>query len=406
MNSETQCQTDNEFIFRPRGFGRFPSAMFLSLWLCAWAVGEAVALFVLGHGIWALMTGAPVFGSDEPVRVAPLLGFGVFLLVWLTIWTVGGVMAMQELARLVWAKDRLVLTRHDLLRVRRRGPFTSTRWLTRNHVRKVFLHPSNTALMIQINANLIELTDLGTPAERAEAVCQLRTVMELRDEDTTEETTALPEDWQEAAGAHGERLLVPNTQIRRKQAIFFLIVTAVVWSVLLLLARESMAEPYLWVLTLMLTVLAAWLSSQTLWMFRGRKEWRIEHGSLLQQRRFADKVTELFQVRALELTESYDSDGDSWYHLNAIEVSASPLNLSKKTPQKIKITHSIHDPTEARCLGRWLSQQAVIPFHDRVPTKTDKQADFIRMKQELAASGEVGRFFVRLLDRFKRTKVA
>lgn len=393
-----------EFIFRPRGFGRFPSALFLFLWLCAWAVGEAFALFILGHGIWAWMTGAPLFGSDETVRVAPLLGFGTFLLVWLTIWTIGGVMAMQELARLMWAKDRLVLTRDTLLRKRQRGPVTSTRCLARNDVRRVFLHPSNTALMIQIHANLIELTDLGTPAERSEAVSQLRTAMELRDEATTEEAAALPEDWQEAAGARGERLLVPNLQIRRKQGIFFLIVTLVVWSVLLLLARESMAEPSLWVLTFVLTVLAAWLARQTLWMFRGRKEWRIDRGSLLQQRRFADKVTELFHVRALELTESFDSDGDAWYHLNAIEISASSLNLVKKTPERIKITHAIHDPTEARCLGRWLSQQSAVPFHDRVPARSGKQADFTRLREELSTSGDVGRFVVRLLDRFKRTK--
>lgn len=402
MDSESQYHAESEFVFRPRGFGRFPEALFLFLWLCGWAVGEAVALFVLGQGIWALMTGGPVFGSDEPARVAPLLGAGAFLLVWLTIWTIGGVMAIRELLRSLWAQDRLVLTPHDLLRVRRRGPCTSTRELVRTEVRRVFVHPANTALMVQLNANLIELTDLGTPAERSEAGCRLRAAMGLRDEDASAEPVALPEDWQEATGSRGERLLVPNLQTRRKQAVIVAIITGVVWTALLLLARESLAEPNLWVLTLMLTVLGAWLARQTLWMFRGRKEWRIEKGGLHQQRRYADEVTELFQARALELTESHDSDNDSWYHLNATEISPSPLNLARKTPGKIKITHSIHDPTESRCLGRWLAQQAAIPFHDRVPTKADKQAEITRLKEQVAASGKFGRFAVGLFDRNKR----
>ena len=40
-----------EFIFRPRGAGRFGNAAFLMLWLCFWAVGEALALFFIGEGI-------------------------------------------------------------------------------------------------------------------------------------------------------------------------------------------------------------------------------------------------------------------------------------------------------------------------------------------------------------------
>lgn len=172
-----------------------------------------------------------------------------------------------------------------------------------------------------------------------------------------------------------------------------------VWSGLVLLARERLGEPNLWGVTLLLTVLAAWLSRQTLWMFRGRKEWWIGSGVLVHQRRFADEVTELCRARALELTESRDSDNDAWYHLNAIALSPSPLTRADKAPARIRIAHSIHDPTEPRCLGRWLSQQAAIPFHDRVPTEADKLADVTRLKEQLASSGKFGGFVVRLLDR-------
>jgi hypothetical protein len=312
-----------------------------------------------------------------PRRWAPEHSFGLA-----AIWTVGGVMAIQELLRLVWAEDRLVLDRDALWRVRRRGPFTSTRALARNEIRRVFVQPANTALMVQLSSNLMELTDLGTPAERAEAGRRLCAAMELPDEGTSAEPAALPEDWQEAAGARGERLLVPNLQTRRQQAVAVAIVTGVVWTGLVLLARESLSEPNLWVVTLMLTVLGAWLARQTLWMFRGRKEWRIERGRLVHQRRFADEVTELCQARALELTESRDSDNDAWYHLHAIELSPSlPSRVPARRPRKSGLrTRSMTRPSHAAWAGGCRSRP-VFRFTTACPPKpTNRPAPFLRTR--------------------------
>lgn len=397
MSSEIQYQAASEFIFRPRGAGRFGSAVFLCLWLCFWAVGEALALLFLGNGILALLMGRPAAGADEPLRLAPALGAGAFLLVWLSIWTVGGVMAIQELFRLVWAEDRLALDRNEIQRVRRRGPFISTHTLARKDIRRVFVQPANTTLMVQIKSNLMELTDLGTPAERTEAARQLCTAMELSVEGASGEPAALPDDWQEVAGPRGERLLVPNLKTRRQQAMVVAIITGVVWTGLVLLACESLREPNLWVVTLMLTVLGAWLARQTLWLFRDRKEWRIERGKLVHQRRCAGTVTELCEARALELTESRDSDNDAWYHLHAINLVPAHFTHAGKTPDKIRITHSIHDPTESRCLGRWLSEQTGILFQDRIPTEAEKQAEIARLLEQIAGAGKFGRLVGRLV---------
>ncbi|HAE37112.1 MAG TPA: hypothetical protein DCG57_00555 [Candidatus Riflebacteria bacterium] len=404
MESVTNYNAANDFIFRPRGYGRFSGAAFLALWLCMWAAGEAFALFLLGHGLWSVLTGSPTFGSGETIRIAPALGVGTFLLVWLTMWTSGGVMAFQELLRLLWAEDRLVLGRDTLSCLRQRGPFKSTRHLNRNEIRRVFVQSANTALIVQQGANLIELTDLGTPAERSEAAQRLRAAMALPDEGMSAELAALPDDWQTANGRSGERLLVPNLKTRRKQAVVVASFTSLVWGALLLLMREATRAPNLWVVTLMLTPLAIWLARQALWMFRGRNEWRIESGRLVYQRRLNDVVTEICQAKALELAESRDSDNDPWYYLNAIELSPTPLARADKTPEKIKITHSIHDPTEPRCLGHWLSQQAAIPFHDRVPGEKDKQAEISGLVEQLASSGRFGRFVGRLLNRGKHDK--
>lgn len=399
MASEIQCRPADEFIFRPCGCGRFLSAIFLSIWLCGWFAGESFAVFILGHGIWSLLTGSPAIGSGEPARMAPALAVGAFLLVWLTLWTFGGIMSIRELLSLLWAEDRLVLDRNDLVRIHRLGPFTSIRCLARNDIRRVYVQSANTALMVQLNANLIELTSLGTPAERIEAGQRLCTAIGLPDEGASTELAALPEGWQEASGLRGERLLIPDLQIRRKQAIVVAIITGVVWASLILLAREAASKPTLWVVTLMLTAPAVWLARQTLWMIRGRKEWRIGNGKLIHQLRFADEVTELGEARALELTESRDSDGDLFYHLNAVELSSPACARSGKTPKQLQITYSPRDATEPRCLGRWLSQQAGIPLHDRVPTEADKQAEIARQMKQLASSGRLGRFIVRLIDR-------
>jgi hypothetical protein len=67
----------------------------------------------------------------------------------------------------VWAEDRLALDPDALWGVRRRGPFTSTCALARNEIRRVFIHPPNTALMLQTSADVNELTDADKQAELA-----------------------------------------------------------------------------------------------------------------------------------------------------------------------------------------------------------------------------------------------
>ena len=105
---------------RPRGGGRLFTAAFLSVWLCGWAVGEAIVLTVLVRGARALLvaaqeTPAPPHGGA--------LAMGIFLLVWLTFWTIGGLSALRELLRCFAAEDRLELGSGELLCLRRLGPF-------------------------------------------------------------------------------------------------------------------------------------------------------------------------------------------------------------------------------------------------------------------------------------------
>jgi hypothetical protein len=391
--------------FRPHGAGRFVGAAFLSVWLCGWAGGEALALFVIGYGICWLVTGRPAFGSDQPLPLGPAVAVGCFLLVWLAFWTLGGIMAIRELLRSVWAEDRLVLDREGLVRAHRLGPFVSTRRLPRSEIRRVFVQESGGrpwSMMAQLGVGVIELTDLGTPEERATAARQLRAALGLTEESQSTAPAALPEDWQEIIGPRGEMLLVPNLQTRRKQALVVSVIAVVVSTAALLLAAESLRQPNLWVLAAMIGVAAVWLGRQAHWLHRRRKEWRIEPGKLVLQRRSGADVTELISAHALELTESSDSDGDRWYELRAIELAPPPYNLRGrigKDRERLRIDRAIHDPTEPRGLGLWLSQRASVPFHDRVPDDAARRAELLRLREQLARSGKFGRFVVRLLDR-------
>jgi len=67
----------------------WPFAIFLGVWLCGWAVGEALALGTLSLHFLGLSIG-PQFTNNTPI---------VFLLLWTLGWTVGGLFVLDAL---VW----------------------------------------------------------------------------------------------------------------------------------------------------------------------------------------------------------------------------------------------------------------------------------------------------------------
>jgi hypothetical protein len=107
---------------KPRGAGRFFASGFLIFWLCGWAAGEVLALWVLVRGAISLITGEALGSEGGPVAPGPAIAVGVFMVVWLTLWTIGGICAIRELLKMLWAEDR-ISTASGLLSVSRRlGP--------------------------------------------------------------------------------------------------------------------------------------------------------------------------------------------------------------------------------------------------------------------------------------------
>ncbi len=397
-------QPDNlDLRFRPRGAGRFVGAGFLLVWLCGWAAGELFALAMLFGGLIALVTGQPPLGGKEPLQLGPALAVGAFLLVWVSFWTFGGIMAMRELLRMLWAEDHLVLSPGNLSLTRRLGPFSKTRQLAPADIQRVYLQLPSSVLVAQIGADSVELTNLGTLAERTEAAGQLRAALSLPADVENAGATALPKGWEEVFTPRGETVLTSDLKTRHKQALIVTGIALVAWAGLFLLLWESLRAPNLWGLTAMAAALVVWLSWGSYRLHRTRKEWRLERGRLTLQRRTGWQVIELAEARGLELIETHDSDGDRTYELRALETADAAFRRGKPA-RHFTIHRVIHDPTEPRGLGRWLAQRAEIPLDDQIPTDSAREAEWRQLRDWLANSGKLGRIAARFLDSTKNRR--
>jgi hypothetical protein len=398
-----------ELVFRPRGAGRFVQVAFLSIWLVAWAVGETFALFLLGHGIWALWTGSPAMGQEEPLGWGIALAVGSFLIVWLSLWTLGGVMAMQEWLRLVWARHRLRVSAGGIELTRQLGPWITTRRLARGDIRRIYVTPYRAVLTAETANGVVELTDLGRPEQMRAAESFLRAALQLREDDAVAIPSVPPAGWQEIVLPRGQRALVQDLKTRHIQALLLSGVAAVVSLVAWMVLRESLRDPDLLAVAAMLCVAAAWLVWKAIGLHRGRKEWRLEAGKLVLQRRFGSRVTAVLgEATALELIERVDTDDDRWYQLEAVGQqfpakrrrgrSAGKPETARKEA-RFTLTQTLSDPTEPRHLGLWLSQRIGVSFTDRVSDAQDRAAEIAELRQTLSSSGRFGRFLDRLLSR-------
>lgn len=392
-----------ELRFRPTGSGRWFAAGFLSFWLLGWAAGEVFALSVLLGGVHAWISGRHLPG--QPESQAAQLAIAAFLLVWLSGWTVGGVLALREWLGCFWAEDRLRLTRTDLECCRQLGPWRRQRRFPRAALRSVSLawrRPGQARpLMAQLVDREVELTALGTPREREQAAVLLQRALGSWTA-TPEPPTRpqLPQGWACEEPGFSAALLVPCRRIRRQQALVMACVALPLDGLLVLLGLRLGRELALLPLVLMLALLATGASWAVLWLALGRREWRLESGTLVAQRRFAGRVRELFTARGLQLVESTDGDGDDWYALAVTDLHALPGGPAK-LPQSVVLCRTIHDPGEPRALGLWLARRTRIGLDDQIPTEEQRQvsreAEVARLRQQLEASGRLGRWLARRL---------
>ncbi|HEV8128146.1 MAG TPA: hypothetical protein VGQ14_00670 [Candidatus Eisenbacteria bacterium] len=391
--------TDGRVVrLRPRGASRFISGAFLAFWLCGWAIGEGLVLWILVKGGYALLTGTPPDPGRQPLEVAPALAMGAFLLFWLLLWTVGGIAAFAALLQLLWAEDRITARSYGVTHQWFRGPFRGTKEFARDRVRGFDVASRKRSLVLETDRERVILSELGTAEEREAASRSLRLEMGLAEPDAS--TVPLPKGWEEIITPEGERAVVPDRSVRRVQARVAAGAAIALSIVAFVVLRDAGQKPALIpmaVITTLATAALAWGAFSLAW---GRMEYRIGSGSITVRRRFRSTVRELMEARRLEVIVQPDSDGGERFLLEALasEIDSHPARAFGRlsTKGRRSIASTLHDPAVIRNLGSWLSRVANIPLVDRT-TPEAREAEITSAVEQLANQGPLGRVAARLI---------
>jgi hypothetical protein len=393
-----------EFLLVPRGLGRYPTAIFLSVWLTGWLAGESLVIWFLVRGAIALLTGTPPGPNRNPLVLGPALAIAAFLLVWLFFWTIGGYAAARHLLELLWSSDRIAAGEAALQVKRRLGPFRWTEEFPRGTLRRIYLTDRERALTAETDAGPVLLSSLGTPADREGVAASLREELGVPEEPSADAVATVPEPWEEIVTPEGERAVVGSLAARRKQARVALAIAVVLGAVALVLVREASRDPKLTGLAITALVAASGMGWGAERLRSGRIEWRLGVGSITRRRRYRSRVHDRFEGVRLELTRQSDSDGDDWFRLVAVAADAPevPPSTGWGTGRKT-IVSVLRDPTVPRRLGHWLSRRARIPFEDRT-TKAALALEREMALVHLRESGAIGRRVAGWIERIERKK--
>ena len=393
---------------KPHGCSRYLSGAFLAFWLCGWAAGEAFALRLLIKGGLSLLTGTPTGPGRESLPLGLALGAGLFILFWLALWTVGGIAALAELFRLLWGEDRLEVAGGRLIVTRVRGPFRTQRAFDRTSIRRIGLLGRDARLVMDCARGHRELSRLGTQEERVQGATALRVELAIPEEPAAS-STVLPEGWEDIITPDGARVLVADRSVRQKQTRAAFIGTLLLAAVTFVAARDSLHRSPLIAPSVILLVFTLAALAGTLWLARGRYEWRLEKGLLTLRKRYGMGVRPVFQGRHLLLDYSTDSDGDPWHELYALSEPDPPLTVRKiggatvtwrsaQPKNRRSIARKMNDTGVLRDLGNWLARETGLVLDDRT-TPTARAQDLAELRATLEQSGRFGRLAAKLVDR-------
>jgi hypothetical protein len=387
-----------EATLHPRGPGRFVGAAFLLVWLAGWLIGEAFALWILGVGAWALVTGQPPGPGRDPLALAPSLAAGVFLLGWLALWTFGGFAAIAEFLRLIWSSDRVVAREDGIELIRRVGPFTRTIRLAREDLRGFHHRADGSALVAETRSGAVELTRFGSSQDKASLAQALATELKLAGRPPL--PPALPDTWREVPSLEGDRVLVNNPGTRRIQALVAWLVAAPICGVAALIARAAASDRTIVPLAVMAVAAAVALTWGAAWLSLTRMEWKLESGRITQQRRLGSRVRPRFEGTAVVLDATNDGDGDTWYALHLVAPTAANATPREKHRAQRTLVKALHDPTAPRRLGEWIAARTGTPFND-LTGELAKPVDLKALAAQLESSGRFGRWAGRILRRWQ-----
>jgi hypothetical protein len=308
---------------------------------------------------------------------------------------------------LLLSEDQFTAGGSGLIVMRRLGPFRTSLEFPRDILRKIVLAPPYGALAIETSAATVELSRLGTREEREAAANTLRSELGIPEIGLASQADPLPKGWEEIITPEGDRAIVPDLAVRQVQARVACVVSLAMGAVAFAIARESIQRlaliPFA-ILTALATLALVW---GTVWLARGRSEWRIGNGRVILRRRFGSNAQDLFEAQRLELVSTSDSDGDDWFALEAVSDAAGPPAPQPygrtSTKNRRRVTSVLHDPTVPRRLGAYLARVGSIPFEDRA-TPEAREAQLEALKEQLEKSGPLGRFAVNFVVKMQKQK--
>jgi hypothetical protein len=323
---------------------------------------------------------------------------GVFLLFWLALWTFGGIAAGRELLRLLFGRDCFRVN-YDSLEVEQSfGLFRLVKRFPREQIRRFFRKTPFAPLSVETTGGTTTiLTRLGTARERAELEEALNTEFHVNPQPAS--FGALPKGWCEALSPEHDSVLVKDPAIRNTQARTAGIICACLSLIPLYLLSANKNRPDLLGAIIFSIVITAATGWGAIWLSFGRKEWRLQKGRLILQKRFGRRRAEQFEAVSLELIEDNSGEDGPSYLLMATAAGAPPRARSRRAGRHRRVIYSkSDDPTEPRNFGVWLSEHCQIPLSDET-TAEAKAIELETVKQQLANSGRFGRAVLGILER-------
>lgn len=333
---------------RVAGWLRVIPALFMAVWLCGWAVGEAFAggalLSVVASLLWPGLE--TPFGLRLATGSPAVMGGAIaFLGVWLALWTLGGIAAFGSLLELLFLRERLVFDGGGIRLERRAGILARVREWSAAEIEDVTLSRPSRQLELLARGRRHRLLTLGTPAERGALRDELRGLFGRRGAAADADADrALPAGWEALAEPDGT-VLTRDRAVRRRQAAVAGTIAALLTGGALAAARLLPPGAGAGALVSVLAVLAAPAAAGAAWLGWGARDLILRGDELVQRWRFGARVWQrALRPTRVAVTRTVDSDGDEHFALEVREGAA-----------RWSLHSQMNDPAPVRRLGRWVA---------------------------------------------------
>jgi hypothetical protein len=341
---------------RPTHWSRYLDAIFLTVWLVFWVVGEVAALALLvgmvASGLSATLGRPAWLASWAPPTDGSVTLFLAFLLFWLALWTVGGIAAITHLLRNVSGEDDITASTTGIILTRRAGPFKRRREIPRASIRRIRIQLKGNAVVADTDGGTVTISELGDADQRRSLQAWLLSQLGLPDEaQAARRERERPPAQRDVNTEDNELIVTHPTRRARILRMRVILGVAILMSLgwLGALRRGFMTPVEFWAALATLLVAAS-----SLWLLTSRTEWAIRSGRMSIRQRIAHwtlREHDFPALSTLAIEHHLDSDGDDRYALVIVHGS-----------HKRVLDRSLYDQFELLALGEWLSARTGFNF--------------------------------------------